>query len=177
DLAKNVMQQLKAHGHVVRGWLGVEIQEVTPALAKSFGMESATGALVAGVDKDGPAGKAGIQRGDIIVKFDGNLVHDEHELPEMVALTPLNRTVPVEVIRDGKHLTLSAIIQQLKDTQVASADTGGEAGSNWGLTVQDLTPEIARQLGIQSSRGVVVRQVKQDSPAAEAGLQPGDVVL
>ena len=177
DLAKNVMEQLKEHGKVVRGWLGVEIQEVTPELAKSFGLANPNGALVAGVDADGPAGKAGIQRGDIIVKFDGNLVHDEHELPEMVAQTALGRSVPVEVIRDGKRVTLTAVIQQLKDAQVASAEGGAEPGSNWGLTVQDLTPEIAQQLGIQNSKGVVVRNVKPDSPASDAGLQPGDVIL
>ena len=177
DLAKSVMEQLKAHGKVVRGWLGVEIQEVTPALAKSFGLDKPDGALVAGVDKSGPAGKAGIQQGDIIVKFDGGVVHDEHELPEMVAQTPLGKIVPVEVIRDGKHLMLTASIQELKDKQVASAEGTGTPGSNWGLTVQDLTPEIAQQLGIQNSKGVVIRNVRPDSPGAEAGLQPGDVIL
>jgi serine protease Do len=177
DLAKSVMEQLKAHGKVVRGWLGVEIQEVTPALAKSFGLDTPNGALIAGVDKTGPAGKAGIQQGDIIVKFDGGLVHDEHELPEMVAQTPLGKTVPVEVIRDGKHLTLTASIQELKDKQLASTEGTGTPGSSWGLTVQDLTPEIAQQLGMQNSKGVVIRNVRPDSPGAEAGLQPGDVIL
>ena len=177
DLAKSVMQQLKEHGKVVRGWLGVEIQEVTPALAKSFGLDAPNGALVAGVDKSGPAGKAGIQQGDIIVKFDGDVVHDEHELPEMVAQTALGKTVPVEVIRDGKHLMLTASIQELKDKQIANAAGSGAPGSSWGLTVQDLTPEIAQQLGIQNSKGVVIRNVRPDSPGAEAGLQPGDVIL
>ena len=177
DLAKSVMQQLKEHGKVVRGWLGVEIQEVTPALAKSFGLDAPNGALVAGVDKSGPAGKAGIQQGDIIVKFDSDVVHDEHELPEMVAQTPLGKTVPVEVIRDGKHLMLTASIQELKDKQIANAAGSGAPGSSWGLTVQDLTPEIAQQLGIQNSKGVVIRNVRPDSPGAEAGLQPGDVIL
>src|SRR6202050_4090704 len=95
----------------------------------------------------------------------------------MVAQTALGSTVPVEVIRDGKRLTLTATIEQLKDAQVASAEGGEEPGSNWGLTVQDLTPEIAQQLGIENSKGVVVRNIKPDSPAADAGLQPGDVIL
>ena len=99
DIAKSVMEQLKDRGRVVRGWIGVEIQEVTPALAKSFGLAAPTGALVAGVQKDGPAGKAGVQRGDIITKFNGETVHDEHELPEMVASTSLKKSVPIEVIR------------------------------------------------------------------------------
>jgi serine protease Do len=177
DLVKSVMEQLKSHGKVVRGWLGVEIQEVTPELAKSFGLAEPNGALVAGVNKDGPAGKAGIQQGDIIVKFDGHAVRDEHELPELVAQTPLGKNVPVEVVREGKHLTLNATIKELKEQQVASAGGDTGAGGNWGLTVQDLTPEIAQQLGLDSTKGVVIRNVRQDSPAGEAGLQPGDVIL
>jgi serine protease Do len=177
DLAKSVMEQLKTHGRVIRGWLGVEIQEVTADLAKSFNLAAPEGALVAGVEKSGPAAKAGIQRGDIIVKFNGDTVHDEHELPEMVAQTSIGKKVPVEVIRDGKHLTLSATIEELKEQQVASAENAGEAGSNWGLQVRDLTPDTAQQLGIQTTKGVVISGVKPDSPAADAGLQQGDVVL
>lgn len=177
DIAKSVMQQLKAHGRVVRGWLGVEIQEVTPALAKSFGLAAPTGALIAGVQKGGPAAKAAIQRGDIIVKFNGQVVHDEHELPEMVASTPLNQAVPVEVIRGNKHLTLTATIAELKDEQVASAKGPETPGSSWGMQVQDITPEIAQQLNMPNAKGVVIRSVRPDSAAAEAGLQPGDLLL
>ena len=177
DLAKSVMDQLKEHGRVVRGWLGVEIQEVTPDLAKSFGLAEPTGALVAGVDKTGPAAKAGIQRGDIIVRFGGDVVHDEHELPEMVAQTPIGKKIPVELIRGGKHTTVDATVAELKEQQVASAEGSGTPGSNWGLTVQDLTPEIARQIGVSNAKGVVIRAVKPDSPAQEAGLQPGDLIL
>ena len=177
DIAKTVMQQLKEHGKVVRGWLGVEIQEVTPALAKSFGLAAPTGALIAGVQKDGPAAKAAIQRGDIILKFNGATVHDEHELPEMVASTPLNRAVPVEVIRGGKHITLTATIAELKDEQIASAKGPEAPGTSWGMQVQDITPEIAQQLNMQNAKGVVIRSVRPDSAAAEAGLQAGDLVL
>jgi serine protease Do len=176
-LAKSIMQQLKQHGKVVRGWLGVEIQEVTPDLAKSFGLPMPMGALVAGVENDGPAAKAGIHRGDIIVKFNGETVHDEHELPEMVAQTLIGKTVPVEVIRNGKHVTLDASIAELKEQQVASAENPGEAGASWGLQVRDLTPELAQQLGLQTAKGVVVTNVKQDSAAADANLQQGDVIL
>jgi serine protease Do len=177
NLAKSVMQQLKDHGKVVRGWLGVEIQEVTPDLAKSFGLSLPNGALVAGVESDGPAGKAGIQRGDIIMKFNGETVHDEHELPEMVAQTPLGTTVPIEVIRNGKRVALKATIQQLKEQQVASAENPAEAGASWGLQVRDLTPELAQQLGLHGNKGVVVTGVKADSPAADANLQQGDQIL
>ncbi len=177
DIAKDVMQQLKSRGRVVRGWLGVEIQEVTPALAKSFGLAAPTGALVAGVQKDGPAAKANIQRGDIIIKFNGETVHDEHELPEMVASTALNKAVPVEVIRGNKHITLTATIQELKDVQVASAKDDEDTGTSWGMQVQDMTPEIASELHTPNAKGVVIRNVRPDSSAAEAGLQPGDLVL
>jgi serine protease Do len=177
NLAKSVMEQLKEHGKVVRGWLGVEIQEVTPDLAKSFGLSVPNGALVAGVESDGPAAKAGIERGDIIVKYDGQTVHDEHELPEMVAATPIGKRVPIEVIRNGKHVTLDANIAVLKEQQIASAENPGEAGASWGLQVRDLTPELAQQLGLHNSKGVVITGVKQDSPAADANLQQGDQIL
>jgi serine protease Do len=177
DIAKSVMEQLKDRGRVVRGWIGVEIQEVTPALAKSFGLAAPTGALVAGVQKDGPAGKAGVQRGDIITKFNGETVHDEHELPEMVASTSLKKSVPIEVIRGDKHVTLNATIEELKDTQVASAKDSEAPGTSWGMQVQDITPEIAAQLHTPNAKGVVIRNVRPDSSAAEAGLQAGDMVL
>src|SRR5579885_1316549 len=177
NLAKSIMEQLKEHGKVVRGWLGVEIQEVTPALAKSFGLSVPIGALVAGVESDGPAAKAGIERGDIITKFNGETVHDEHELPEMVAATPIGKRVPIEVIRNGKQVKLEATIAQLREQQVASAESPGAAGASWGLQVRDLTPELAQQLGLHSSKGVVITGVKPDSPAAEANLQQGDQIL
>ncbi len=176
DMARNVMDQLKAHGRVVRGWLGVEIQEVTPDLAQSFGMPKPEGALVASADKDGPAGKGGIERGDIVLSFNGHPVDDEHELPALVAQTPINQKVPVEVLRNGKHITLEVTIGERKEPQVASAKSE-EPGGNWGMQVGDITPEIAQQFHLENTKGVVIQKVAPDSPSAEAGLQPGDVVL
>src|SRR5579862_4075361 len=176
DMARNVMDQLKAHGRVVRGWLGVEIQEVTPDLAQSFGLPKPEGALVASADKDGPASKGGIERGDIVLSFNGHPVGDEHELPALVAQTPINQKVPVEVVRNGKHMNLDVQIGERKEPQVAMAKTE-EPGGNWGMQVGDITPEIAQQFHLQANKGVVIRRVSPDSPAAEAALQPGDVVL
>ncbi len=176
NLAKHVMDQLKAHGRVVRGWLGVEIQEVTPDLAQSFGLAKPEGALVASIEKDGPAAKSGLERGDVVLKFNGKEVHDEHELPVLVADTPINKTVDVEVVRNGKHKTLQVTVGELKEAQVQTAKAE-EPGTNWGMQVGDITAEIARQFHLQADKGVVVRHVAPDSPAADAGIQAGDLIL
>jgi len=176
NLAKHVMDQLKAHGKVVRGWLGVEIQEVTPELAQSFGLAKAEGALVASIDKDGPAAKSGLERGDVVIKFDGKDVHNEHDLPVLVANTPINKKVDVEVVRNGKHKTVDVTVGELKEAQVQTAKAE-EPGTNWGMQVGDITPEIASQFHLQADKGVVVRHVAPDSPAADAGIQPGDLIL
>ena len=177
DLARSVMDQLREHGRVIRGWLGVEVQEVTPELARSFGLANTQGALVAGVEKDTPAAKAGIERGDIIVKFGNQVVGNEHELPEIVAQSPIGKSVPIEVIRNGKRITLNAKVAQLRPEQMASAGESERPGWNLGLSVQKLTPDIAQQLGVANDKGVVITRVKPDSAADDAGLQRGDVVL
>ena len=161
---------------MVRGWLGVEIQEVTPDLAQSFGLAKPEGALVASIDKDGPAAKSGLERGDVVLKFDGRDVHDEHELPVLVADTPINKKVPVEIVRNGKHQTLEVTVGELKEAPVQTAKAE-EPGTNWGMQVGDITPEIASQFHLDIQKGVVVRHVSPDSPAADAGIQPGDLIL
>jgi serine protease Do len=161
---------------VVRGWLGVEIQPVTADLAQSFGLSKAEGALVASTEKDGPAAKAGIERGDVIIKFDGKDVRDEHDLPVMVADTAINKKVPVELVRNTKHKTIEVTVGELKEAPVQTAKAE-EPGTNWGMQVGDITPEIASQFHLQQEKGVVVRHVAPDSPAADASLQPGDVIL
>ena len=111
-----------------------------------------------------------------MLKFNGHDVHDEHELPALVAKTPIDAQVPVEIIRDGKHLTLQVSIGERKESQTAST-RGEEPGGSWGIQVSAITPEIAQQFHLETDKGVVIRRVTPDSPAADAGLQAGDVVM
>jgi serine protease Do len=175
DLVKNVLPQLETKGTVTRGWLGVQIQPVTPELARSFGLKQAQGALVGDVVDQGPAQKAGIKRGDVIVSYDGKKVDDAARLPMLVASTPVGKTVPVEVIRDGKTTTVNVETGRLHD-QTALADSEQDKGE-WGLALQNIRPEERHQMGINGSSGVAVTAVVPGSPAADAGIQPGDVIM
>jgi serine protease Do len=175
NLVKSVVAQLKAHGKVIRGWLGVAIQDITPDLAKSFGLKQAEGALVADVTPDSPAARAGVERGDIIVKYNGTHIEAAHQLPELVAGTEIGKTVPIEVLRNGESKTLSVTIAEMP-AHLAAAGSAPAAG-DWGLTVSDITPNLAHRLGLKEGAGVVVTEVDPNSPAGAAGLQPGDVIV
>src|SRR5882724_12779441 len=141
DLAKEIVPQLKAKGHVTRGWLGVMIQKVTPEISESLGLPEPKGALVADVVKDGPAAEAGLRQGDVIVEFDGKPVNDSAELPLMVARTPIGKSVKVKAVRDKGTETFSVKISELKEEEVGQA--GGVTSEDLGLTVQTLTGDLA----------------------------------
>jgi len=175
NLAKELVPQLREKGKVTRGWLGVLIQKVTPEIAESLGLEQAHGALVADVIANGPAAAAGIKVGDVIVEFDGHPVNESNELPMLVARTPLEKQVTLKILRDKQPIDLPVTIAELQDeeTQVA----GGGDSEKLGLAVQTLTPEIAENLGVEEAKGVVVTAVESGSPADEAGLRRGDVIL
>jgi serine protease Do len=178
NVAKPIVTQLAQSGHVERGWLGVTIQSLTPELVKGFALPTAQGALVASVMDGSPAQKAGMKRGDVITEFNGRKVAASGDLPRAVAELPVGRDVPVTVWRDGKSVSLTARIARLEDTEQKLA--GGPAGGDkpaLGLSVEPLTPEAARQLGLAEGRGVVVRAVQDGSPAANAGIQAGDVIV
>ena len=175
NLVKNLLPQLENKGTVTRGWLGVSIQPVTDELATSFGLTKSQGALVGDVSAQSPAQKAGVKRGDVIVSYDGKKVDDSAMLPMLVALTPVGKTVPVEAIRDGKRTTLNVEIRKLND-QTAAVDAS-EENSQWGLALRDVAPEDRSQMGLMGDSGVVVAAVQPASPAAQAGIQPGDVIL
>jgi serine protease Do len=173
NMAKEVLSQLKESGRVVRGWLGVGIQRVTSKLAKSFGLEEAKGALVSQVFKDTPADRAGIKQGDVILEFNGKKIEDFGDLPRTVASTPPGKRVTIKVFRDGNILTLETTLAEMEEkVEVAKAPSEKPLG----ITVQDITPEIARGLGLEEVSGVVVTEITPRSPAAEAGIRRGDVI-
>jgi serine protease Do len=174
NLVKEVLPQLRGKGKVTRGFLGVLIQKVTPEIAESLGMDKGNGALVANVTKDGPADKAGVKVGDVIIEFDGKEVKDSSDLPIIVARTPVDRRARMKVLRDKKEITLTVSVGELKDAEVvASAPEKGELG----LTVQRLTPQMAESLGLDKSEGVVVTAIEPGSAADEAGIRRGDVIV
>ncbi|MBI4773300.1 MAG: PDZ domain-containing protein [Deltaproteobacteria bacterium] len=175
NTAKEILLQLKDKGRVTRGWLGVTIQNVTPELAKSFKLEEEKGALVADVSESGPASKAGIQRGDVIVEFNGQPVENSQVLPQMVAGLMPGTDVDVKVIREGKTKMFKVKLETLEEETMAASETTQRA--RLGITIQTVTPELAKGLGMESAQGVAITSVEPGSPAADAGLRRGDVVL
>jgi len=174
NLVKELLPQLKSKGKVTRGWLGVVIQGVTPAIAESLGMDQARGALVANVSSDGPAQRAGVKIGDVIIEFGGQRVKESNDLPIIVARTPVGKEVSVIVLRDGKEVKLSVAVGELKEEEVIASTKGK---GDLGLTVQRVTSQIAESLGLERAEGVVITMVERGSPAEEAGLRPRDVIL
>ena len=173
NMAKEIAPQLKEKGHVTRGWLGVGIQKITPELAKSFGLKEEKGALVSQVATGGPADKAGIETGDVIVEFDGKMVADSNDLPRMVASLPVGNTVSVKVLRAGNVVDREVKIAEMEQKEeVANVSTRKPLG----MSVQNITPEIAKGLGLKAETGVVVARVAPGSPAAKADIRSGDVI-
>ena len=173
NMAKEIVPQLQEKGHVIRGWLGVGIQEVTPELAKLFDLKEKKGALVAQVISGSPAEKAGIEQGDVIVEFDGKEVVDSKDLPRIVASTSVGKAVTIKLSRNGKVLERQVKVGEMEEkVEVAKAPSH----KSLGITVQNLTPEIAKGLGLEKETGVVVTRVEAGSPAANAGIQIGDVI-
>jgi serine protease Do len=183
DMAKTVLPQLRASGHVTRGWLGVVIQGVSPEIAEELGLSETKGALVSKVIEDGPGAKAGIEKMDVIREFDGKPVEDYDDLPKIVASTPVNKKVDITVIRDGKRVVLHPKIALLEEPGAQTQKTSGaplaspRGSKSFGLSVQDVNSEIAEQLGLEDTKGVVVASVDPDGPASEAGIRPGDVIV
>jgi serine protease Do len=174
NMARKIVNQLHRSGRVVRGWLGVLVQEVTPELAESFDLPEAQGALVADVTPGGPAEKAGVHRGDVIVSFNGRPVENWSDLPAMVAETPVGSQVKVVVFRDGRKKTIPVTLGELEDETVAAAST---QTPDLGLMVEEVTPELAKSMGLEDEGGVMITSVEHGAPARQSGLRAGDVIV
>ena len=174
NMAKDLLPQLKK-GRVVRGWLGVMIQRITPDLKNKLHLKDEKGALVGDVPAGGPADKAGIKRGDVIVSFDGKEIKEVKDLPYIVASTPVGKNVKVELVRKGRKRSLQVNVGELKEEGESQAVSKAEP--NLGLTVKEITPELARNFGLSETSGLVVVQVENNTAAAKAGLRPGDIII
>jgi len=178
DVAMDVVRQLKTKGKVVRGWLGVLIQDVTRELADSFGLEKPQGALVARVLPDSPAEKAGFEVGDVILEFNDETVHNSSQLPSMVGQTPVDRSVPVKVLRNGKTQRLKVTIGELPaedELRVSQGRESEQESNRLGIAVVALTDEQRKELELDDA-GVIVKTV-DEGPAQEAGIKQGDVIV
>lgn len=173
NVAMNVEQQLVQHGKVTRGHLGVSVQEVDQALANSFGLPKAEGALVGSVDKGGPAEKGGLETGDVILRFNGQQIDRSADLPEFVADSKPGTTANIDVVRNGKPKSLAIKVGEMEVGKLAANDANGGAQGRLGLAVRPLNPDERQQAGVTG--GLVVGEVS--GPSALAGIQAGDVIL
>ncbi len=175
--AKNIITQLKGTGKVVRGWLGVLVQQITPEIAEGLGLSEPKGALVSDVTPGSPAEKAGIKRQDIITEFNGQKINDMQGLPRLVATTPPGTQVQLRFLRNGKEQTANLKLAELPEEVAKAGGTGQEIEQNLGLIVQEINPQIQKRLRIEDSQGVIITDVASGSLAEEAGLRAGDIVL
>jgi len=179
NLARDVMGSLIKDGHVTRGYMGIMIQDVTPALAKEFKLKDTTGALVGDVTPKGPADKAGLKSGDLLVEFNGKPVTDSRHLELQVARTSPGQTVPVKILRDGTAKTLEVTVKALPGTEdlAKAKNDSHDTGTLNGVGVSDLNDQARQQFDVpETVHGAIVTEVKPDSAAAEAGLKPGDII-
>jgi serine protease Do len=185
-MARQVMESLVKYKKVVRGWLGVSIQDVTSDLAEEFGVKDLKGALVSGVMKGSPAEKAGIKQGDVILQYNDKIVEDTGHLRNMVSQTPIGTKVHIKLLRQKKEVGVEVVVAELPKKMAEapsrnseeSEENQEESSALTGLVVRELTPDLAAHLGIdENEKGVVVVKVDPDSKLFEAGIRPGDIVL
>ncbi|MCE5283512.1 MAG: DegQ family serine endoprotease [Deltaproteobacteria bacterium] len=175
NMAKTILPDLKSKGKVTRGWLGVSVQDITEEIAKSMKLKDRSGALVADVFKGDPADKAGLKSGDVVTEVNGKKIKTTHELLMMIAGFRVGETIKMKILRDGQEKELSITVAERKEqAEVAATREGGEA---FGMTVQEITPEIAKHLGLTQKKGIIVVDVQDGSVADEAGIQPQDIIL
>ncbi len=175
NVARDMLAQLKSKGKVARGWLGIVIQKMTPEIAKTFGISESDGALVADVMENGPAEKAGIKRGDLIISYNGKKVKDNDTLPRLVAATEIGKKARIVLIRDKKRMEVDVVVGELQDEALKAKKTEVEKDVI-GLVVQDITAELAKHLKLKDKSGVIVTDVIPGSPAQDADIRTGDVI-
>ncbi|MFV0293876.1 MAG: DegQ family serine endoprotease [Paracoccus sp. (in: a-proteobacteria)] len=182
NVVANVVDQLREFGETRRGWLGVKIQQMTPDIAESLGLDAGKGAMVTDVF-DGPAAEAGLRSGDIILEFDGNEIEDDRDLVARVAQAPVGEAVDVTVLRNGESETFEVTLGRRETAEGVSGDTPSNGGSpegsaeHLGMDLQVLTPELAASMGLdEDSTGLLVREVDPSSDAADKGVSPGDII-
>ena len=177
NMAKQIIPQLRDDGHVTRGWLGVTVQAMSKELADSFGLDNTHGALVNEVVKDSPAADAGLKRGDVILTFDGQMIKELNDLPQLVAATAVDKTVKVEIFRDGKKREVKVKIGKLDEGNGGFVAEEKQEEGALGITAADVTPELAARYSLEGQEGVLVTRIDPDGPAAEANLRVGDLIL
>jgi serine protease Do len=181
NMAKSVMEDLIAHGKVTRGYLGLVPQDISESLAKALNLKTTSGTLVGDVVADGPAGKAGVERGDVITELNGKEIKDSTQLREMVAAMQPGSTAKLTVLRHGKELTIDVKLGERPENakagqQPSQREQQPQTREKLGLTIQSLTPALAQQLGYEHQPGVLVADVAAGSAAEDAGLQRGDLI-
>ncbi len=177
NMAKQIIPQLRDAGHVIRGWLGVTVQALNQDLADSFGLKNTHGALISEIAKGSPAEKAGLQRGDIILTYDGQQIVELNDLPRLVAATPVDRTVKVTIFRDGKERTVKVTVGQLDEGPQQTAAGKKDVGGSLGITAANLTPELVERFGLAGKEGILITGIDPDGPAAAANLVVGDLIV
>jgi serine protease Do len=177
NMAREVTDRLIAQGKVVRGWLGIGIQELTDELASQFGVKADDGVLVGNVMKESPAEKGGLKTGDIIQEFKGTKIANVRQLQREVAQSPINTPATLKILREKQPLTVNVVVgEQPAETAAEPSESPGEMADRFGFSVQDLTPELAERLKIPPGQGVIVSGVEEGGPAARAGVRAGDVI-
>jgi len=174
NMAKSILADLKTKGKVTRGWLGISVQDISEDIAKNLNHKNKSGALVSDVFKGDPADKAGIKTGDIITEINGKTIKDTHSLLLTIASLHVGQKLTIKALRDGKEMIFNVTIAERKDTVAMAAEKSGKG--YFGIAAQEITAEMARQLGI-SREGVIVTEVQGGSPADEVGIQPQDIIV
>ncbi len=177
SIAKTIVTQLRDSGKVTRGYLGVRFQPLTADLAKSFGLDNDKGALIANVEKDTPAERAGLRSGDVILEYDGKPINEGNELPRFVAATPINKKVKLVIFRDGKRQDVFLVVAKLADGDSEATPAGSNEVNKIGITVEELRKDHAERFGIRDPKGLVITGVTAGSSAEEAGITPGTVIV